>query len=315
MRTPHAGPAWRRRAARALAGAAAALTMLLGSAGAPAQDVRPVPPLSGRVVDQGTSTLTPAQISALGGKLAALEKTTGSQVVVLLVPTTQPEDIAAFAQRVGDQWKIGRRQVGDGLLIVVAKNDRKVRIEVAKALEGAIPDLLAKRIITEQITPAFKAGDYAGGLNAAVDEIAKRIRGEALPEPQAAPPGGTFGTGMGDIESLMLFLFVAVPIAGVVFTGLMGRKLGALATGAGAGGLGWFATSSMVLAGLIGVGALVMVGVLGLGAARRGVGRHGGPTLWTGGGGGGGWSSGSSGGGFSSGGGGDFGGGGASGNW
>lgn len=314
MRTAHAGEAWRRRTARALAGVAAALTMLLGSAGAPAQDVRPVPPLSGRVVDQGTSTLTAAQSSALGGKLAVLEKTTGSQVVVLLVPTTQPEDIAAFAQRVGDQWKIGRRQVGDGLLIVVAKNDRKVRIEVAKALEGAIPDLLAKRIISEQITPAFKSGDYAGGLNAGVDEIAKRIRGEGLPEPQAAPPGGTFGTGLDDIESLMLFLFVAVPLAGVVFTGLMGRKLGALATGAGAGALGWFATTSMVLAGLIGVGALIMVGVLGFGAARRGVGRHSGPTLWTGSGGGG-WSSGSSGGGFSSGGGGDFGGGGASGNW
>jgi uncharacterized protein len=123
----------------------AALCLWAGSAATFAQDVRPVPPLSGPVIDQ-TGTLTAAQTSALSAKLAALEQNQGSQVVVLVVPTTQPEDIAAYAQRVGDQWKIGRREVGDGLLIVVAKNDRKVRIEVAKALEGAVPDLAARQI-------------------------------------------------------------------------------------------------------------------------------------------------------------------------
>src|SRR6185369_16397605 len=118
----------------------------------------------GRVIDQ-TATLSTGQRDALTAKLAALEEQTGSQVVVLLVPTTQPEDDASYAQRVADTWKIGRRNVGDGLLIVVAKNDRRVRIEVAKTLEGAIPDLAAKLVITQTILPAFRSGDFAGGLN------------------------------------------------------------------------------------------------------------------------------------------------------
>jgi uncharacterized protein len=297
----------------------AALCLWAGSAATFAQDVLPVPPLSGRVIDQ-TGTLTAAQNSALSAKLATLEQNQGSQVVVLVVATTQPEDITAYAQRVGDQWKIGRRELGDGLLIVVAKNDRKVRIEVAKTLEGAIPDLMAKRIINEQITPAFKAGDFAGGLNAAVDAVAARIRGEGLPQPSSTPtPTSTrFGVDLG-LEGWLTFLFIAVPIGGAVLTSLLGRKLGSLATGAGFGGLGWLATSSVWMAGLIGAGALVMVGLLGVGATRRGLGRQGGgPVIWTGGGHGDGWGSssgGSDGGGFSSGGGGDFGGGGASGDW
>lgn len=291
--------------------------LLLGLAGIGplrAQEVLPVPPLSGRVIDQ-TATLSEAQRSALDAKLAALERDTGSQVVVLLVPTTQPEDIAAYAQRVADSWKIGRRTVGDGVLIVSAQGDRKLRIEVAKTLEGAIPDLAAKRIISEQIAPAFKAGDFAGGLQQGVDRIAERIRAEALPGPQtgardAAPRGGL------DWEALAMVFFIGVPIVGALLTGLFGRKLGALLTGGAAGGIGWVATTSVLLAGLAGVLALLLVGVLGIGAARGG--RRGGaagvPIIW-GGGGGGGWSGGGGGGGFSSGGGGDFGGGGASGDW
>lgn len=291
----------------------AALCVFFLAATALAQDVLTVPPLSGRVVDQ-TGTLGAEQHSALTAKLAGIEQTLGSQVVVLLVPTTQPEDITSYTQRVGEQWKIGRRDVGDGLLIVVAKNDRKVRIEIAKALEGAVPDLMAKRIINEQITPAFKAGDFAGGLNAAVDAVAARIRGEGLPEPQADPSGHGFAFSLG-LEEWLIFLFIAVPIASAVFTSLLGRKLGAVATGAGFGGLGWWATSSLWLAGLIGVGALVMVGLLGTGAVRRASGQHGsGPVIWTSGKHSGGWGGGD-GGGFSSGGGGDFGGGGASGDW
>ena len=151
---------------------------------ASAQDVLPVPPLSGRIVDQ-TGTLNEAQRAALDSKLAAFEAQAGPQIVLLLVPATAPEDIAAYAQRVADSWKIGRREVGDGVLVVVAKNERKVRIEVAKALEGAIPDLAARQIIDNAIRPAFRADDYAGGLNRAVDQIIARINGEGLPAPAA----------------------------------------------------------------------------------------------------------------------------------
>ena len=281
-----------------------------------AQDVLPVPPLTGRVIDQ-TATLGDAQRAALDGKLAALEQQSGSQMVVLVVPTTQPEDIASYAQRIADQWKIGRRDVGDGVVIVVAKNDRKVRIEVAKTLEGAIPDLAAKRIIDQQITPAFKAGDFAGGLNAAVDQLAARIKGEALPAPSSSPQRqGSQGLGW---DQLAIFFFVGVPIIGAVLTGMLGRKLGTLATSGVAGGAAWWLSASLLLAGVAGVVALLLVGVMGIGSARRGSGfaRGGAPIIWGGGGGGGGrgWGGGGGGGGFSSGGGGDFGGGGASGNW
>lgn len=315
-------------------GVVLALAALAGAAWA--QDVLPVPPLSGRVIDQ-TSTLSDAQREALSSKLAALETQTGTQIAVLIVPTTQPEDIAAYAQRVGDQWKLGRHDVGDGAIIVVAKNDRRVRIEVAKTLEGAIPDLANKRIITEQITPAFKAGDYAGGLNAAIDKLGARIRGEALPAPKAK--GGQTQTDdeplYTAIPQLAMFFFIGVPVIGAVLTAMMGRKLGSVATSGAAGALGWFLTSNALLAGAAGALALVLVGVLGIGSSRRsGIGGSSGsagPLIWgsglgsglgssggfrSGGGFGGGSSSGGGGGGgFSSGGGGDFGGGGASGEW
>ena len=293
--------------------------LLCFGAGVRAQDVLPVPPITAQVIDQ-TATLDEAQRAALVAKLAALEQQTGTQMAVLLVPTTAPEDIASYAQRVGDQWKIGRRDVGDGVVIIVAKADRRVRIEVAKTLEGAIPDLAAKRIVSEQISPAFKAGDYAGGLNAAVDALAARIKGEALPAPKARGSGG--GTPGVQWEELAMFFFIGVPLLGAVLTGLFGRKLGSLVTGGAAGGIGWWLTASGLLAGAAGVVAVVLVGILGIGAARSAGGlgsRRGGgfpPVIWGGGGGGwGGAGSGGGGGGFSSGGGGDFGGGGASGDW
>jgi uncharacterized protein len=259
-----------------------------------AQDVQPVPPLS------------------LGGKLEAIERERGSQLVVLMVASTQPEDIAAYAQRVGEAWKIGRKEVGDGLLIVVAKEDRKVRIEVAKALEGAIPDLAARQIITDRITPAFRAGDYAGGLNAAVDRLAERIGSEGLPEPTSRSTAQRHDSGF-NLEDMAIFFFVAVPVLGAVLTAMLGRKLGSVVTAGAAGGLGWLVTTSVLIAAGAGLVALVLVGVLGLGSRRSGGG--GGPIIWGGGGGGGGGFGGGDGGGFSSGGGGDFGGGGASGDW
>jgi uncharacterized protein len=291
---------------------ATAAALLVGGA-APAQDLVPVPPLSGRVIDQ-TSTLTPQQTQALSDKLAAIEQKQGAQVVVLIVPTTAPEDIAAFTQRVGDSYKIGRRGIGDGLLIVVAKNDRRVDIAPAKTLEGAVPDLLANRIIGEQIAPAFKAGDYAGGLNRAVDSVGKAIAGEGLASPSPRPQGGGGHAGHGfDLQDLAIFLFVGVPILGGILTRLFGRKGGALLTGGAVGGIGWLLTTSLLVGGGAGIVALFLVGVMGFGS---GGGRGGiGPVLWGGGGFGGGFGSGGGGGGFSSGGGGDFGGGGASGSW
>ncbi|MBL8316928.1 MAG: TPM domain-containing protein [Burkholderiaceae bacterium] len=293
-----------------------ALCLAIGAAPVHAQDVLPVPPLGARVIDQ-TATLDDAQRQAMEQHLANVEREIGSQIVVLVVATTQPEDIAAYAQRVADQWKIGRRDVGDGVLIVVAKNDRRIRIEVAKALEGAIPDLAARQIITETISPAFKRNDYAGGLNAAIDRLASRIKPEGLPAPGERRGESALGTDFG-WEELALFFFVAVPIIGAVLTGIFGRKLGSMLTGGATGGVAWLLTTSLLLAGLAAFVALFLVGVMGFGAAGRrrgGFGGHGGspPIIW--GGGGSGWGGGDGGGGFSSGGGGDFGGGGASGDW
>ena len=148
-----------------------------------AQGVLPLPELRARVTDQ-TGTLDAGQVAALESRLAAFETQRGTQIAVLLVPTTQPEDIADYTQRLGDAWKIGRRDVGDGVLFVVAKNDRRVRIAPAKTLEGAIPDLTARRIIDQVVTPAFRRNDFAGGVQAGVDQIIP----PAFPMHRAAGP-------------------------------------------------------------------------------------------------------------------------------
>ena len=280
------------------------LVLLLGSP-AWAQDLQPVPALNGRVVDLA-GLLSSAERAGLEKKLADFESQSGSQIVVLTLRSTAPEDIASYAQRVGDAWKIGRRKVGDGLLIVVAKDDRRVWIAPAKALEGAVPDLAAKKIIDRSITPAFKKGDYGAGLDAGVDGLIARIRGEDLPAPR------TLDSSAISWENLSLFFFVGVPVVGGLLTGVLGRKLGSLATAGATGALAGWLSTSVLLGGLAGLIALVMVGLLGIGSSGGRGGRGGPPVIW-GGGGGGGFSS--RGGGFSSGGGGDFGGGGAGGKW
>ena len=283
------------------------------------EDLVPVPVLTGRVIDQ-TATLTSAQATALSDKLAAIERERGTQIVVLIVPTARPEDIFSYAQRVASSWKIGRKEVGDGLVIVVAKNDRDVNIQVAATLQGAIPDVVAGRIIQEQIIPAFRAGDFAGGLNRAVDSIAKLVAGEKLPQPKAQPAPGARPQALRGIDwqDLAIFLFVGVPIVGRILASVMGRKVGSLATGAAVGAIGWWLTASVLLGAVAGVVALVVVGVMGLGGGGRG--GFGGPVIFPGGFGGGGFGGGGGGfggggGGFSSGGGGNFDGGGASGRW
>ena len=289
---------------------------------AQAQGVLPVPALTARVIDQ-TGTLGASATQALEAKLAAFEQRKGTQIVVLMVPSTAPEDIAAYANRVANAWKIGRREVGDGVLLIVAKDDRRMRIEVAKTLEGAVPDIAAARIIDQQMKPAFRAGDFAGGIGAALDHLIARIDGEPLPEVQAGGDGGGAQPGF-DLEDLAIFLFFAVFIGGPLLRGLFGNKLGVLATGGLTGLAAWSITASVLIGIAAGVVALAFALFSGLRLPasatphRQGKSKGGGGG-W--GGGGGGWSSGSSssssdwGGGFSSGGGGDFGGGGASGDW
>lgn len=271
-----------------------------------AQAQQAVPALSAHVVDS-TNTLSAQQVRQLEDKLSAFEQTGGAQVVLLLVPTTQPEDIVSYANRVANTWKIGRKEIGDGLLLIVAKNDRQVRIEVAKTLEGAIPDLAAKHIIDQAITPHFKQGDFAGGLDAGVDQIMARINGEALPAPTARSSGKRGGF---DWTDLAIFMFIAVPLVGAVTRKLLGSKVGSLATGGVVGVIAMLVTSSLLVAGLAAFAALLftLFSSVTQRAGHSGWGSAGG---WgTGGGFGGG-----GGGGFSSGGGGDFGGGGASGSW
>jgi uncharacterized protein len=280
------------------------------------------------VIDQ-TGTLSAAQRSALDAKLQAFEQKKGSQIVMLMVPTTQPEDIASYANRVGNAWKIGRKAVGDGILVVVAKDDRKMRIEVAKALEGAVPDLAAAHIIDEAMKPRFRQNDFAGGLDAAADQLIARVNGEALPEVDAR--GGDFGEGERggsgfNWQDLGIFLFAVVLVGGPIARRILGKIPGSLALGGLTGVVVMVLTSSLVIAVLAALGALLFTLLSTAFGAGPAIGRRGGGGLGAGlgaGGLGGGWGGGSSrgggggfgGGGFGSGGGGDFGGGGASGDW
>ncbi len=288
----------------------AALALWLCAGLAAAQGLQPVPELRARVMDQ-TGTLDAAALAAIEAKLAAFEQSRGSQVVVLMVATTAPEDIADYTQRLGDAWKIGRKEVGDGVLFVIAKDDRRLRIATAKTLEGAIPDLMARRILDQAVTPAFRSGDYAGGIQAGVDQILARIAGEDLPLPDASAPAADGFEPM----DLLIFIVFAVPLIASVLRGIFGNRFGSLLTGLGAGGLAWLFTSVVWIA--IGAGLLGMLAALFMqflpATPRSGRGGHGGWGGTTGGFGGGGFGSG--GGGFGSGGGGNFGGGGASGGW
>ncbi len=267
------------------------------------QGVSPVPALTARVMDS-TATLSVAQRQSLEEKLAQAEAANGTQLVVLVVATTQPEDIASYAFRVADSWKIGRRGIGDGVLLLVAKEDRKLRIEVAKTLEGAIPDLAAKRIIDETITPRFVQGDFAGGLDAGVDQLQTLIRGEALPTPaphnnDRAPAQWT--------DYVVLVFFGAV-VAGSIARRALGTGLGSMLTGGGVGALVFLLSASLGLSALAGLAAFVLTLLTSFSRPQS-------SGAWgTGYSGGGGWG-GAGGGGFSSGGGGNFGGGGASGGW
>lgn len=263
-----------------------------------------VPPLKARVTDF-TGTLTNAQRNALEERLAAFEARKGSQIAVLLVPTTHPESIEQYAIRVAEQWKLGRKGIDDGVLLLVAMKDRAVRIEVGYGLEGILPDAAAKRIIEDHIIPRFKLGDMSGGIHSGVERIMGTIEGEPLPAPKPRSAPRVSGW-----ENLIVLGFFLVFVVGGVLRAMLGRVGGSGVVGAVAGFIAWFVIGSAIAALLIGI-VLFVLSLFGGAAAPGYRGRHGGwyPT--------GGWSSGGGGfgGGGFSGGGGGFGGGGASGRW
>src|ERR1700749_4770505 len=189
-----------------------------------------VPPLTGRVVDQ-TGTLSSDDIASLTKKLGNFEIIKGSQIAVLIVPTTAPEDIEQYSIRVAEAWKIGRKKVDDGAILLVAKDDRKLRIEVGYGLEGALTDVTAKRIIDEIITPKFRSGDFAGGISDGVIRILRVIDGEPLPAPQERQSIRRFD----NIDPFNPVIIFGIFLAGAIFRTILGRLLGAVATGGLAG--------------------------------------------------------------------------------
>lgn len=254
-----------------------------------------VPILSSRVTDL-TATLSADQVQALESKLAAFEAKKGSQIAVLIVPTTQPEDIAEFGIKVADLWRIGRKGVDDGLILIVAKDDRKLRIEVGYGLEGVIPDAIAKRIIAETITPYFKNGDFVGGIDAGVDQIMGLIAGEPLPEPKQQKYSQ-------QNEGSFLFLLFGGLFAGSLLSSMFGRVTGGLIAGLGSAAIASFFLGFGIAAIMIGIMVFFLITARFTGGG--GGWSNGGGGYYRGGGGGGSWS----------GGGGGFGGGGASGSW
>ncbi len=265
----------------------------------------PVPPMGSRVTDQ-TGTLTDQQKSALERTLRAFEARKGSQVAVLIVPSTAPETIEQYALRVAEQWKPGRKNVDDGALLVVAKDDRTLRIEVGYGLEGALTDADSKRIISEIIVPRFRQGDFYGGIAAGVDRILRVIDGEPLPKPEERRPVGMRGIG-----SLLPVMMILALVAGGVLHTVLGRFPGALVTGGAVSIIAWMLAGAVSVAMIAGVIAFLFT-LIGGGMGGRGIGGGG---FGVGGFGGGGFGGGGFGGGGFSGGGGGFGGGGASGNW
>ena len=261
-----------------------------------------VPPLTARVTDL-TGTLTREQQAGLERMLQEFEARKGSQLAVLLVATTAPEPIEQYALRVAEQWKVGRKKVDDGAILVVAKNDRALRIEVGYGLEGVLNDATASRIIREIIVPRFREGDFYGGINAGLDRMMRLIDGEPLPEPSRQTSGGD-GVSM---QMLPVLLVVAL-IGGAILRAVLGRFLGAAATGGVVGLLAWMLAGAIAVALLAGVLAFLFTLMGSIGGRRSYGGLPGGGIGFPRGGG-------SWGGGGFRGGGGSFGGGGASGRW
>jgi len=275
---------------------AACLLLCLALASVPmlvlAQADVAVPPLAARVTDL-TATLSASQKDELERTLQAFEEDKGSQIAVLMVSTTQPEAIEQYSIRVAEKWKLGRKGIDDGALLLVAKNDRALRIEVGYGLEGVLPDAIAKRIVSDIITPYFSNGDFFGGIRAGVLSMIKQVEGEPLPAPVSQ--AGADGSDFGDVLMLGLILvFIVAPM----LRGMLGRFPAALVIGLVAAVAGWVLLSTLLIALMAGFFAFVLALLSGIIPHDRGGYRPGGY----------------GGGGFGGGGGG-FGGGGASGRW
>ena len=276
-----------------------------------------VPALTGRVVDQ-TGTLSSGDIDSLTQKLADFEKRKGSQIAVLIVPTTQPEEIEQFSIRVAEAWKIGRKKIDDGAILLVAKDDRRLRIEVGYGLEGALTDVTSKRIIDEIITPKFRSGDFAGGISDGVDRIISVVDGEPLPPPaQHTQSDSSSNTNwFAFFNPTNPFVLVGVFFLGHAMRTLLGRFAGSAVAGGIVGLLAWYFIGSLIFAAIAG-GVVSLVTMFsdaitsnmssGSSGYRSGGGRSSSSSGWS--------SSSSSDSGSFSGGGGSFGGGGASGSW
>lgn len=269
----------------------AVLVAAWGPAGAAVAGTVPVPPMRALVTDL-TGTLTSGQRDAIETRLRQFGERKGSQLAVLMVPTTTPETIEAYSLRVVEQWKVGRKKVDDGVLLLVAKDDRAVRIEVGYGLEGALPDATAKRIISEVIVPRFRNGDYYGGIDSGLDRIMRSVDGEPLPPPASQSDEAP------DIGRLLPALVLAAFMLGGVLRTALGRLPGATVAAVGVAALAWFLSGLWTVATM---GALAAFFITLAGRGLRG------GAYWPGGG--------SIGGGFGGGGGGRFGGGGASGRW
>lgn len=257
----------------------------------------PVPALTGHITDQ-TGTLSTEQKASLEQTLTAFEARKGSQLAVLMVASTAPEQIEQFSLRVAEKWKLGRKKVDDGAILVIAKNDRSLRIEVGYGLEGALNDLSSKRIISETILPRFKQQDFFGGVSAGVAQIIQLVDGEPLPA-----SGSRIGAGFGNVQQFAPMFFILALAVGSVLRSVLGKLAGSVATGGIVAVIAWFVAGAIAVAVGAGVVALLLT-LLGGGMSGRGIaGYYGG--MGGGGRGGGGFS----------GGGGGFGGGGASGRW
>lgn len=283
------------------------------------EGLQPIPVLQTRVTD-GAGVLSADERAALETTLKEFEAETGAQLAVLTVATTQPETIEQYAIRVVDAWQLGRKGVDDGALLLVAMEDRGMRIEVGRGLEGALTDLTSRRIIDETMIPLFRTGDPAAGISAGVARMMGVVRGEPLPAPRddwrgAGSADETHTPLWGEIFPLLLFAFFA---GSALLRSLLGRLPGSLVTGAVAGGLGALFGAGVFFALMLGLGGFLLALVFSvMPSGRSALGRHRDPFgsgMGRGGFGGGGFGGGGFGGGFGGGGGG-FGGGGASGRW